>query len=122
MPFPPRRKVSKAYFALLEVLCHSHTATIANTDAATFNYILTSLEQVRGDGRGGGGGGECRGGGGRQQAETYVLIYIYIPHMKLHPHEPGAGRGGWKGKGRGREGPPPFSSLTSCSLSVCPMP
>lgn len=42
----PCRKVSKAYFALLEVLCHGHTATIANTDAATFNYILTSLDQV----------------------------------------------------------------------------
>lgn len=39
------KKVSKAYFALLEVLCHGHTATIAATDAATFNYIFTSLEQ-----------------------------------------------------------------------------
>jgi hypothetical protein len=46
VPPPSRRKVSKAYFALLEVLCHGHTATIAATDAATFNYILTSLEQV----------------------------------------------------------------------------
>ena len=41
----PNRKVSKAYFSLLEVLCHGHAATVAAADAATFGFVLSSLEQ-----------------------------------------------------------------------------
>jgi hypothetical protein len=44
---PHHRKVAKAYFALLEVLCHNHTGTIACQDAPTFSFILNSLDQVR---------------------------------------------------------------------------
>lgn len=50
----PCRKVAKAYFALLEVLCHNHTGTIACQDSTTFAFILSSLDQVN------------RGRGGRQ--------------------------------------------------------
>lgn len=39
------RKLSKAYFSLLEVLCQGHTNTIAQQDTATFTFILTSLDQ-----------------------------------------------------------------------------
>jgi exportin-7 len=39
--------VAKAYFALLEVLCHNHTGTIACQDSPTFAFILNSLDQVR---------------------------------------------------------------------------
>eukprot|EP00877_Chromochloris_zofingiensis_P005215 jgi/Chrzof1/14695/Cz09g12110.t1 len=39
------KKLSKAYFSLLEVLCQGHTNTIAQQDTATFTFILTSLDQ-----------------------------------------------------------------------------
>mmetsp|Transcript_24027 Transcript_24027/g.60483 ORF Transcript_24027/g.60483 Transcript_24027/m.60483 type:complete len:1061 (+) Transcript_24027:348-3530(+) len=39
------RKVSKAYFELLEVLCHNHPAVIAQCDTATFSTMVGSLEQ-----------------------------------------------------------------------------
>uniref|UniRef100_A0A7S1SV05 Exportin-7/Ran-binding protein 17 TPR repeats domain-containing protein n=1 Tax=Tetraselmis chuii TaxID=63592 RepID=A0A7S1SV05_9CHLO len=39
------RKVGKAYFELLEVLCHNHPAVIAQCDTATFSTIVSSLEQ-----------------------------------------------------------------------------
>jgi len=38
------RKVSRAYFSLMEVLMHSHTATVVSQDLPTFTFILTSLE------------------------------------------------------------------------------
>lgn len=38
------RKVSKAYFAFLEVLCHSHLQTLAKCDDAVFTQIVKSLE------------------------------------------------------------------------------
>lgn len=41
------KKVAKAYFSLLEVLCHNHTGTVAMQDSATFVFILNSLDQVR---------------------------------------------------------------------------
>jgi hypothetical protein len=41
------RKVAKAYFSLLEVLCHNHTGTIACQEGPTFAFILNSLDQVR---------------------------------------------------------------------------
>lgn len=37
-------KVSKAYFSLLEVLCHNHTGVIANCDSATFTFLVSSLD------------------------------------------------------------------------------
>jgi exportin-7 len=40
-----RRKVAKAYFSLIEVLCHNHTATVACQDSVTFGFILSSLDQ-----------------------------------------------------------------------------
>jgi hypothetical protein len=90
----PRRKVAKAYFALLEVLCHNHTGTIACQDSPTFAFILNSLDQVRaracgclcvfGDGvlilgenaRGRGREKDCVWGsrGGCQQVGCLVLI------------------------------------------------
>mmetsp|Transcript_25560 Transcript_25560/g.71479 ORF Transcript_25560/g.71479 Transcript_25560/m.71479 type:complete len:1067 (+) Transcript_25560:187-3387(+) len=39
------RKVSKAYFELVEVLCHNHSAVIAQCDTMTFSTIVGSLEQ-----------------------------------------------------------------------------
>jgi hypothetical protein len=41
-----RRKVAKAYFSLIEVLCHNHTGTVACQDSGTFGFILSSLDQV----------------------------------------------------------------------------
>jgi hypothetical protein len=38
--------VSKAYFALLDTLCHHHTGTIAQQNDQTVAFILTSLDQV----------------------------------------------------------------------------
>lgn len=38
-------QVSKAYFELLEVLCHNHPAVIAQCDTATFSTMVGSLEQ-----------------------------------------------------------------------------
>lgn len=40
------RKVAKAYFSLLEVLCHNHTGTVACQDSQTFAFVLNSLDQV----------------------------------------------------------------------------
>lgn len=37
-------KVSKAYFSLLEVLCHNHTGIIATRDPATFAFLVGSLD------------------------------------------------------------------------------
>ncbi|KAI3436525.1 hypothetical protein D9Q98_005942 [Chlorella vulgaris] len=38
------RKVSKAYFALLDVLCHNHSNVIATRDTTTFAFLLNSLD------------------------------------------------------------------------------
>ena len=38
------RKLARAYFALLEVLCHNHTSVIVNLDTATFTHLVGSLE------------------------------------------------------------------------------
>ena len=38
------RKMAKAYFALLEVLCHGHLAVIASCDSPTFAHLVRSLE------------------------------------------------------------------------------
>eukprot|EP00898_Chlorokybus_atmophyticus_P001655 jgi/Chlat1/2490/Chrsp175S02362 len=38
------RKVGKAYFALLEVLCHNHVSVIAVQDMATFTHLVSSIE------------------------------------------------------------------------------
>ncbi|KAJ7516733.1 hypothetical protein O6H91_22G068900 [Diphasiastrum complanatum] len=38
------RKLARAYFAFLEVLCHNHITVILNLDTATFAHILGSLE------------------------------------------------------------------------------
>lgn len=40
------KKVAKAYFSLMEVLCAHHTGTVAMQDTTTFSFILTSLDQV----------------------------------------------------------------------------
>ena len=37
------RKVSKAYFSLLEVLCHNHTHVIATRDTATFSFLVSAI-------------------------------------------------------------------------------
>ena len=36
--------MSKAYFGLLDVLCHSHQGAIASCDTATFAFLLSSLD------------------------------------------------------------------------------
>ena len=41
MAFP---KVGKAYFTLLEVLCHNHTHVIATCEATTFAFLVGSLD------------------------------------------------------------------------------
>jgi hypothetical protein len=46
LPCCLHRKVAKAYFSLLEVLCHNHTGTVACQDSSTFSFVLTSLDQV----------------------------------------------------------------------------
>lgn len=38
------RKVAKAYFALLECLCHSHISFILSQDTSTFTHIVQSIE------------------------------------------------------------------------------
>lgn len=38
------RKLSKAFYALVDVLCEHHTAVIASCDSNTFGFIMTSLE------------------------------------------------------------------------------
>eukprot|EP00249_Psilotum_nudum_P023856 c29008_g1_i2 orf=146-1945(-) len=38
------RKLARAYFALLEVLCHNHTTVIVNLETSTFAHIVSSLE------------------------------------------------------------------------------
>lgn len=38
------RKVAKAYFMLLDVLCHNHAAVIAARDTTTFAFVMTSLD------------------------------------------------------------------------------
>lgn len=38
------RKLARAYFALLEVLCHNHTTVVVNLDTATFSHIVGSLD------------------------------------------------------------------------------
>ncbi|KAL4457497.1 hypothetical protein ABPG75_012362 [Micractinium tetrahymenae] len=38
------RKVGKAYFALLDVLCHNHANVIATRDTTTFAFLLNSLD------------------------------------------------------------------------------
>lgn len=38
------RKVAKAYYALLEQMCHSHTAFVIGQDSTTFARIVESLE------------------------------------------------------------------------------
>ena len=39
------RKVGRAYFSLLDVLCHNHVATLATSDTRTFAFLMTSLDQ-----------------------------------------------------------------------------
>lgn len=38
------QKVAKAYFGLMEVLCHSHVHVIAACDTTTFTFLLSSLD------------------------------------------------------------------------------
>ena len=38
------RKVGRAYFALMDVLCHNHAPALAAKDGATFAFIVTSLD------------------------------------------------------------------------------
>lgn len=38
------QKVAKAYFGLLDVLCHSHVSVVAGCDTATFAFLLSSLD------------------------------------------------------------------------------
>ena len=38
------RKVGKAFFGLLEVLCASHTHVIAACDTPTFAFLITALD------------------------------------------------------------------------------
>lgn len=38
------RKVGRAFFALLDVLCSSHTHVIAACDLTTFTFLLTALD------------------------------------------------------------------------------
>ena len=37
-------KLGKAYFNLLDVLCHNHTQALAMQDTASFTFILMSLD------------------------------------------------------------------------------
>lgn len=36
--------MGKAYFALVDVLCHNHPQAIATRDTATFAFLLSSLD------------------------------------------------------------------------------
>lgn len=38
------RKVGKAFFGLLDVLCSNHTNVIANYDTPTFAFLMTALD------------------------------------------------------------------------------
>ena len=38
------QKVAKAYFSLLDVLCHSHVQVVAACDTQTFRFLLSSLD------------------------------------------------------------------------------
>ena len=38
------RKVSKAYFGLVDVLCHNHAAVVAQRDTTTFAFLVSSLD------------------------------------------------------------------------------
>ena len=38
------RKVGKAFFGLLDVLCSNHTHVIANCDTPTFAFLMTALD------------------------------------------------------------------------------
>lgn len=38
------RKLAKAYFALLEVLCHNHTAVVVNLSTPMFSHVVGSLD------------------------------------------------------------------------------
>ena len=38
------QKVAKAYFGLMDVLCHGHVHVIAACDTPTFTFLLTSLD------------------------------------------------------------------------------
>ncbi|GJP36962.1 hypothetical protein CLOM_g1463 [Closterium sp. NIES-68] len=38
------RKLARAYFAFLEVLCHNHTLVIVNLPTATFSHVVGSLD------------------------------------------------------------------------------
>lgn len=38
------RNISRAYYALLDVLCHHHIPVISKCDRSTFRFIMTSLE------------------------------------------------------------------------------
>ena len=38
------RKVGKAFFGLLDVLCSNHTHVIANYDTPTFAFLMTALD------------------------------------------------------------------------------
>ena len=38
------QKVAKAYFGLLDVLCHGHVNVIAVCDTATFTFLLSSID------------------------------------------------------------------------------
>ncbi|CAI7818815.1 unnamed protein product [Closterium sp. NIES-54] len=38
------RKLARAYFAFLEVLCHNHTLVIINLPTATFSHLVGSLD------------------------------------------------------------------------------
>ena len=37
-------QLARAYFALLEVLCHNHTMVVVHLDTPTFRHIVGSLE------------------------------------------------------------------------------
>eukprot|EP00798_Chlamydomonas_sp_ICE-L_P019293 gene19293-25939_t len=39
------RKVSRAYFSLIEVLAHNHTGSLVMQDTATFTFLIQSMEQ-----------------------------------------------------------------------------
>ena len=38
------RKVGKAYFALVDIMCHNHAGALAARDTATFSFIVSSLD------------------------------------------------------------------------------
>lgn len=38
------RKVGKAYFAFVDIMCHNHAAALSARDPATFAFIISSLD------------------------------------------------------------------------------